>query len=211
MRRAALLLAIVLLAGCGGSSKPKAPADPGKAAFDSLSSALARGDRAAVWELLAPASQRRLGPTLADFKSSKLGLSLRGPYRTVVSELVTPTVGVLAVDAGSDVHAFVLSRDAHGVLRFVLGSPVSIDILGPQPGPQTVPVVQVGIEIRGAVDADLWLDGLPLPGKAYGARSRATVFANLPARVAKGRHVVVAFAENGHDATARAWAFVVPD
>ena len=219
MRRLPLVtVCCLLLVSCGGGSKKSA--DPGREAIDKLVSAAATGDTAAMWNLLSRASQKRLGPTLADFgKGSAKMLEQQlapfhaVPFRTLVSELVSTEVGVVAIRDGTSVYAVPLEREGGG-LRAELGGPLRIEPLGPKPGLQRDRVQQVAIRIRGgkkgeALGVVLWLDGVKLDGRAFGTAADATVFSNLDAAAGKGSHSVVAIANSGADASALAWVFRV--
>ena len=224
MRRLALVLVgAALLAGCGGSKKaaptaPTAPRDPGKAVVDAFVAAAGRADAKALWALLSPPSQQRLGPfgrfrrTSARELADGVGSFARGRYGEVVSERVTDTFGAVAIAGNSGAYATALRLDG-GSWRVELGGPVHIRPLGPNPGAREKTVLQVAAAVSsergGAGTAVMWLDGVTLNPQARGTARNVTLFANLASPLARGSHNVVVFASGAKDASATAWTFFV--
>ena len=218
IRSAVVIAAVVALAGCGGSSRPQAapttPPDPGRTAADSLVRAAATNDTASIWQLLSTASRRRAGGTLTAFDAGQAPAVVRafapfttGPYRVLVSERLTDTLGVVALARGSHAYAFPLALEG-GTWHLVLPGKMSIVVLGPQPG-STGPVAQVGAEVHGSGvgNAVLYVDGQTVEPHVATAATSATVLGNLPDALPRGRHSAVVFVSLGNDAAARAWTF----
>ena len=226
MRRFALLsVAVVLVlvsASCGGgepatttSSTASAQPDPGRTAVDALLAAASQHDAQALWSLLSTPSRKRLGPTFAAFKSTsatKLERALK-PFvgftgKPFVSQRISDLFGVVAIHRGAAALEFPL-RSVNGSWRVEAPGPVTIDIGGPQPGSRTL-VGQIGIEIHAPGPPSvglIWVDGASVEPKIYTGKKSATVYANLDQPLASGVHIAVAYAEEGRDAAALAWAF----
>jgi hypothetical protein len=176
--------------------------------------AAATNDTDAIWQLLSSPSRRRAGGTLAAFEAGQAPAVLRafapftgGPYRVLVSERLTDTLGLVALVRGSYAYAFPLALEG-GTWHLVLPGRMSIAVLGPQPG-STGPVAQVGAEVHGSGvgDAVLYVDGQTVEPHVATAAKSATVFGNLPNALPPGRHSVVVFVSLGNDAAASAWTF----
>jgi hypothetical protein len=226
VRRAVLLLLVLVLAGCGGSKSAQtttlelqpAPVDPGKDAVDAFLAAAAAGKTDAMWGLLSTASKQRLGPTLGQFKSGAGGeladgLGTLRDVKVMVSERITPAFGVVGVDARQngkrEVHAFPLRLDGSR-WKLELGSPVKIRPIGPLPGAREPVVAQIAAAVTGpggSGTAVMYLDGHTENPKVAGTSSNATLYANFEPALDPGRHTVVVFASDGDDAGATAWAF----
>jgi len=223
MRRVAFLPLVLVLpmiaAACGGGGKhtqsAATPPDPGAQTMRALIAAAAKDDRATVWSLLSTPSQKRLGPTFPAFDrgpAAGIEQTLR-PFakatgKPLVSERLTDQFGVVAVKRGTNALAVVLRKEG-GAWKAELQSPVSIDIGGPQPGSRTL-VGQIGVEVHAPATPTvgyLWVDGTTLNPMIYPGRTSATVYANLDKPLPAGTHTAVAFAQEGRDATARAWTF----
>ena len=232
MRRAApLVLAAVLLAGCGGGGQqatptpppaPPAPApDPGRTAISALVGAAGAGSASRLWALLSAPTRARYGPTEKAF-AEKAARALERPlepyarqgYRLVVSERITDRFGVVAI-AGKHGGAFALPlRFQKGAWKAELGGPVQIQHLGlPAPGGRAKLVVQLAVEVKSLaheIDAAVaYLDGHAVASTGHGSPNDETLLVNLPAPLPRGRHVAVAFASAGGDASALAWSFTV--
>lgn len=227
MRRAAPLCAVAvtaaLAAGCGGGSGKKPAADPGRGFVDRLVRAAADRDAARLWELMTDPTKQKLGPTISAFARREAPVLERqlapfrhGAYRTVVSELVTGSRGIVAIANDSAAFAVAVSRSGSGSLHATLGSPMTVEVLGPKPGSHGT-VGQVAVRVRnagGPLSSDLWLDGQKLPGNASGTPADATVYANLRSKLDPGVHVAVALAHEPASsqpaAAALAWTFRTP-
>ena len=225
MKRALALVAVLVLAGCGGAKTitvtkvpPKPSADPGRDAFLRFSSAAAAGRTDLMWSMLSTASQRRLGPTLGAFRRGAGGGLVRsvGPIRdakVIVSERITPAFGVVAVDGrrnGKRVVYAVPLRLEGTRWKLELGGPVKIRPLGPLPGAHEPVVAQIGIAVTGpggTGSAVMYLDGHTENPKVAGTSTNATLYANFDPALDPGRHTVVVFASDGDDAGATGWDF----
>ena len=224
----ALGLGAILSAGCGGQNKTAAvppsvstsvqrSLDPGLDAVTRMIGAARARDRVALWSLLSDRAQRRLGPTLPDFRKTGArqlerrvrNLSRNGLHE-VVSDRITGKFGVVAVASGRRVFAAPL-RFEHGSWRMELGrGRLAIRVVGPDVGSVTR-VQQIAFEIHGApggATAILYADGVNLRSREAVAGGSATVYANLESPLTRGRHTAVAFATDGDAAVARAWTFV---
>jgi hypothetical protein len=211
VKRLAIALSILTLAaGCGGSGKRPAPPDPGRQVLGAFLRAAARGDEAAMRKLLSPQSSRRVSDAqLARLRRRLAPMARR--YLVVVSERITGAFGVVAIVSRTSSYAGALRRVGRR-WRVEVGGPVRVRALGPDPATRQRQVRQIAAAVTGATGkgyALLWLDGLPLPAKTARLGTSLTLYANLPSRVLRGRHAVVAFANEGNHASALAWTFVV--
>lgn len=218
---------VLALAACGdGGDKAQpttirlqpAPADPGKAAFETALAAAAAGKTDELWAMLSSRSKQRLGPTLRRFEAAaggdlvrSLG-SLRDP-KVIVSERITPEFGVVAVDGRRNgrrsVYAVPLRLEGTN-WRLELGSPVKVRAIGPLPGKHEPVVAQVAAAVTGpggSGTAVMYLDGHTENPKVVGTSSNSTLYANFDPPLDPGRHTVVIFASDGGDAGATAWDF----
>ena len=209
-RLAVALSTLALAAGCGGSAKRATPPDPGRQVLGAFLRAAASGDEAAMRKLLSPQSSRRVSDgQLARLRRRLAPMGNR--YVLVVSERITDAFGVVAIVSRTGSYAAALRR-VGGTWRVELGGPVRVRALGPDPGTRQRQVRQIAAAVTGATGkgyALLWLDGLTLPAKTARLGTSLTIYANLPSRVLRGRHAVVAFASEGNQASALAWTFVV--
>jgi hypothetical protein len=206
-----IALALAALAGCGSGAK-KPAADPGRELLGALILAAGSGDTEALRGLLSAESRDRVGPTALAALQNRLR-PLAGGYRLVVSERITDTFGLVA--AVHQPYAFAAAlRKVGAIWRLELGGPVRITPLGPDPGARQVKVRQLAAAVDGAAgkgEALLYLDGFTVPeAKVYRFGQKLSIVANLPIRVARGRHTVVVFAGAAESASALAWTFVVP-
>jgi hypothetical protein len=223
VRRAApLVAAAFLLAGCGGGAKKAAPCgsatktDPGGTAISALVVAAGAHDTGRLWSLLSSPTQARYGSTENGARAIERALV---PYsregcRLEVSERITDRFGVVAiVDKQGGAFALPL-RLQKGNWKAELGGPVQIQHLGlPAPGGRAKLVVQLAVEVKSLaheIDAAvMYLDGRAAASTGHGSPNDETLLVNLPAPLPRGRHVAVAFASAGGDASALAWSFTV--
>lgn len=222
MRRLVLLLAVLALAGCGGGDEaqpttvetvklPTTPTtttsgDPGKDAIDAFVAAARDGDRAAMRRLLSIRAQDvPLAPLV-----KKLGAL--GDYKVIVSERITPELGVVAIDDGTTVYAVPLRLEGAAWTVEPKGA-VTVRPIGPRPGAVEPLVAQIAAAAEGSGgegNAVLYLDGRTEPQlQVRGTASNATLFANFEPPLGPGRHTVVVFANAGRQAGATGWAFTV--
>lgn len=216
MLAASLSLALAF-AGCGGGSKEQATTrasagpSPG-AALKALLAAAYAGDEARVRSLLVAGSPASLAPELVD----KLGSF----------PVQTPVILSVKIDSRFAVAAIAGPRTAEGTkepyvayavaLKLVGGSykasivsPVQIEPLGPDPGSVQPAITQVAAQFsapKRIVQAGLWVDGAAIAADPRGSSTKYTAFGATP-KLKPGWHSVVAFAEAGGSATARAWTF----
>jgi hypothetical protein len=229
MRRAVLVLvAVLLVAGCGGGKKAvttvetvKLPTtttsgDPGKDAIGAFVAAAKAGKTDAMWGMLSSESKQRVGPTLGEFKSGAGGeladtLAGFGDYKVIASERLTPEFGVVGIDDGTQVYAVPLRLEGTN-WRVELGSPVKIRPLGPLPGKTEDVVAQIGAAVEGPggdVNVVMYRDGATEQPQVRGTATDVTTFANFDPALPAGRHSVVVAATEGREAGATAWVFTV--
>jgi hypothetical protein len=230
---AAALAAVAAACGAGqaATTAPEAPTvratpsaarDPGREAIRAFVLAARYGQVGAMWRLLSTASRQRLGPTLAAFRREtapgvrkEVGSFAR--FRVVVSERITPELGVVAIEGtrvatgAPAVYAAVLRLEGSH-WKVELGGPVRIRPIGPDPGARDRVVAQVAAAVEGPGGkgiAVVYLDGQAVSPTVAGTASNATVYANLEPPLPPGRHTVVVFASDGREASAVAWSFRV--
>jgi hypothetical protein len=219
VRRLAPALVLVVLAGCGGGGTEgaktvtapavrKVPADPGKVTISAFAAAAREGSIATMWRQLSTTSRDRLGPTRAAFKRlsapelrKRFGSFRR--YKLIVSERITPELGVVAIDGGRRVDAVAVRLEGT-TWKVELGGPVRIRLLG-QP---LLVQVAAAVEGPGGVGtAVMYIDGETVNPKVAGTATNSTLYANLVPALNPGRHTIVIFASDGREASAAAWAF----
>jgi hypothetical protein len=235
-------IAVALLSACGSGPEASAPEaeppattqateqeagltpatagltidDPGPGeVLEAFVDAAAAGDLEAIWTLLSPASQERLGPTTEDFAERfgtgfQEGLGTFGgtPYEVVLSrrdELGWGVAGIAGIRTREGEEEFAaygaaFRRDGDRWL-LELGAPIELARL-PDPPAGTLQVEMSADEALEA--AGLWLDGEPLPAHLEGRRRDFVVEAQLPAGAA-ATAVVVAFARTAAGATGGAF------
>lgn len=90
---------------------------------------------------------------------------------------------------------------------------VKIRILGPDPNGTAAATPQVASELsanRPLIESGMWVDGKEIPVKGGGLSStRGTIYGAPGAPLAKGKHIVVAYARTANHASAVAWSFRV--
>ncbi len=239
MKRALLGSVLALaVAGCGGGGSrateappettaapatPVAPAPPPAPGpvFTRFVEAAGAGRADAMWALLSRPSRNRLGPTKASFRRGaalglerRVGSLARGGYRLIVAEQVTDMFAAAAIEGtkGRGAYAAALRLEG-GAWKLELSGPVRLRALIPfsDRAATAQPQVAVGIvadaDITGAL---LWVDGKSFAGGGGGTDPRhATAYGRPAERLARGRHLAVAFANTGISASATAWTFSV--
>jgi hypothetical protein len=178
-----LVLAVGLLAGCGGGSKP----GPGASTAAAPSSTPAEAMRALM----------ETDPQLA------------GRVRTLY---VSSGWSVVQSTAPGEAHAVAFHRVGGRWLPDRSGQ-VRIDILGPQPGATAPILPQVAIQFTALtpfVESALWVDGAQLQLQGGGTPTRGTIYGAPAANLRPGDHVAVGYARTGSTGTAVAWVFKVP-
>jgi hypothetical protein len=180
-----------------------------------LLTAAGADNRKAIWNLLSTPSQKRLGPTYAQFAAGPAVIMERAlkPFESeklapLISQNISQQFGLVAVRNGTKALAFPLRREG-GTWKVETPGPITFDILGPQPGSSSA-VAQVAVEVKspGVIgDAVLFVDGKPVPVNLTPNQGDATAFANLSKALAPGAHIAVAFAVEGNLAGAEAWSF----
>jgi hypothetical protein len=90
---------------------------------------------------------------------------------------------------------------------------VKIDILGPKPGSKTAPITQLAFQLsagQALADSALWVDGTEVLTKGGGLTAdKGTIYGAPTKKLAKGKHVVVAYGRTADHGTAVAWVFHV--
>jgi hypothetical protein len=231
-------LAVLLSAGCGGeeSAQTTAPVtteppvttaaapDPGGDAIAAFVAAAGDGEFGAMWELLSTSTRQRLGPTLADFRAHSGTELIEGVgsfrrVRVIVSERITPELGVVAID-GSRVVEGSRERQVYAVAmrlegsswKLELGGPVTVRPIGPDPGARERVVAQVAAAVGGPAGvgtAVMYVDGQTVSPNTSRTSTNSTLYANIEPSLEPGRHTVVVFASEGREASALGWAFTV--
>jgi hypothetical protein len=180
-----LVVAGLLLAGCGGSSKPTPTAT-------ASTPAVAVPNPAAAMQTLIAGDP-----------------SLGGIVHTLYQGSSWSVVESTSPGKASAV-AF---RLVDNQWRADRTGKVKISILGPQPGEKVATTLpQVAIEFAAKqpfVESALWVDGTELEEKGGGSPTRGTIYGAPAKRLAPGSHVAVGYARTGTTGTAVAWTFVV--
>jgi hypothetical protein len=215
-------LALALaLAGCGDSgskeqttTKAAAEQSPG-AALKSLLAAAHDGDESKIRSLLVPGSPASLAPELVDGLGSfplqtPVILSVQIDGRFAVAAIAGPRTAE-GMKERYAAYAVALKRVGNNGYRASIVSPVQIDPLGPDTGSAQSSITQVAAQFsapKRLVQAGLWVDGKAVAADPRGSSKKFTAFGATP-KLQPGWHSVVAFAEAGGSATARAWTFRV--
>jgi hypothetical protein len=176
------LLAVALLAGCGGSSK---------SSQTTTSTTTATPSPAAAMRALIVKDPALAGKVTTLYESS--GWS--------VVQSVTPKQ--------ADAVVFRLIGDKWVADKT---GAVKIDILGPQPGAVAPPHAQVAIQFSGKtpfVESASWIDGQEVPVLGGGSPTRGTIYGALKKPLKAGQHVAVGYARTGLTGSAVAWLFKV--
>ena len=179
---ALLVLAVALLAGCGGGSSNRPQTSTQTQPVESP---------AAAMRLLIAAE-----PQLA------------GTVRTLY---VSSSWAVVQSTAAEKAHAVVFHL-VGGRWRPDRSGRVKIAILGPQPGAIAPKLPQVAIQFSGKtpfVESALWVDGMELVEKGGGSPTRGTIYGAPAADLKPGEHVAAGYARTGLSGSAVAWVFKV--
>lgn len=188
--------------------------------------AAAAGDALAMWNLLSPATQASIGPTLNDFRTSQAvefeeGVGSLAPTAEVILSRRMGDFGVAAMAAEREVegeqeyfaYAVGFLREESG-WRIELGG-IIITGLRPEPLTQVAPRPQVAADVGAGENlgtAVMFLDGEPFVARRDEDTPFAAKLRGKPAEaLAPGRHTVVVFADTGLTASAIAWTFTVGD
>jgi hypothetical protein len=196
VRYVAAALAVVIVAGCAGTSEgtsedqaettssPQAPESldellvevertrPGVVLRDFVRAA-ARGDERRMWERLSAPTRERLGPTLAAFRTGAAPVlerelaAIGRRNELLLSQTITPRFAVAAVGRPSQAYAAAL-RVENGLWRVELGSPIQIEPLRPKPGERVSRRTQLAAEVEAGTP--IVEAGLWLDGVAFPSR-----------------------------------------
>jgi hypothetical protein len=193
-------------------------------AVDRLVRAARANDDTAMWASLSRVSKRRLGPTLADFRSRgargvRDGVApfVRSPYRAIVNVDFTwdPSLGLVAISGGSEHGAFAVPvRRERGVWKVEIDPTFTVEAVRPLPGDRVLRRTQLFAEVAAPHMIDgaiMWFDGLPFDARQYWSRDQKhmSIWGEAPQPLRAGRHTVIAFAGTRREAAANAWVFTV--
>jgi hypothetical protein len=180
VKRLALLLAAVALAGCGGS----------KTATTRATTTVAKiPDPAAAMRRLIAAE-----PSLAGKVAT---LYIGGPWAVVSST------------SPGKAHAVVFHLAGNRWVPDRSGG-VKISILGPQPGTTAPALAQVAIGFKSKqpfVESGLWIDGTDIEAKGGGSPTSGSIYGAEPKALKPGEHVAVGYARTNGSGAAVAWIF----
>lgn len=218
----------VALAGSGSAVAAAARADGTPAGvITRFVQAAGKGDAAALWALLSRPTRKRLGPDLATFRTKAApGISAvvgelahsRGLKVALVQKLSTTwaiaaMTGTLGAGGQQQAGAYAVAlRGEGGGWRVELAGPVTLRVLGPDPGEVVVvPETQFAVEAKAPsaiLGGVLYADGKELASNGGGTGPRAITFF-APAVLARGQgsHFGAAIVATSSDATAIAWTF----
>jgi hypothetical protein len=182
-RRLGLLLAVALLAGCGGGSSNRTQTSTQTLPVQSPAAAMRR--------LITAEPQ------------------LAGTVRTLY---VSSSWAVVQSTAAGQAHA-VAFHLVGGRWRPDRSGRVKIEILGPRPGATAPRLPQVAIQFAAAtpfVESSIWVDGSGLNVQGGGSPTRGTIYGAPAAKLKPGDHVAVGYARTRTTGTAVAWVFKTP-
>jgi hypothetical protein len=178
VRRAALLLAVVALAGCGGSKKTTS----------TTSTTAMPGPAAAMRALIA--SNPALGGTVRVLYDS-------GDWAVVQSSAGSKAHAVVLHNDGK---AWVPDRT--GMVKVAILGPQ------PGTTAPRLPQAAIEISSKlPFVDSGLWIDGKELFEKGGGSPTKGTIYGSPKKALAPGVHVAVGYARSIANGTAVAWVF----
>lgn len=215
-----MLVLALALAGCGGggskqpATTPAPPAGPDPAkAMQALLAAAQAGNATRLGKLLQPDTPDSVVPELME----GLGSFPRGTP-VILAVKIDPMFALAAVAGprtaeGKQEHAaYAAAFERIGdEYKASIISPVEIRPLGPDEGSTQPPESQVAAEFSAPArlaEAGLWVDGKAIPAEPNGDPRRFTAYGST-GKLRPGWHSVVAFAEAGGSAVARAWTFRV--
>ena len=190
-------------------------------AVEQLLHAAAAGDEPAMWATLSGVSRRRLGPSLADFRSRgargvRAGVApfARGSYRVILNAPVDQGLGLVAIAKRNDALAVPVRRE-HGAWKVEIDPIFTVEAVRPLPGDQVLRRTQLFAEVSapGKIDdAAMWFDGrFFVEARGYWSpnKQRMSLWGEAPQPLRKGRHTVIAFASTASETAANAWVFTV--
>jgi len=189
--------------------------------------AAGKGDSAALWALLSRPTRQRLGPDLATFRAKAApgiaavvgelahssGLKVSLVQKLSTTWAIAAMTGALGSGGQQQAGAYAVAlRGEGGGWRVELAGPVTLRVLGPDPGQVVVaPETQFAVEAKAPSDilgGVLYADGKKLTSSGGGTGPRAITFF-APAALArqKGIHFGAAIVATSSEATAIAWTF----
>lgn len=190
-------------------------------AFERLLHAAATEDEPAMWAALSSVSRRRLGPTLADFRTrgargvrASVVPFLEGSYRVILNTPVDRGLGLIGVARRNEAFAAPV-RWERGLWKVEIDPVFTVEAVRPVPREDVLRRTQLSAEVSapGKIDgAAMWLDGqFFLDARAYWSpnKQRMSIWGEAPQPLRKGRHTVVAFASTASETAANAWVFTV--
>jgi hypothetical protein len=195
-RSVAAALAVVVAAGCAGTSEgtsedgagtttaQQAP-EPVEELLDEVERtrpgvvlrdfvrAAARGDERRMWNRLSAPTRERLGPTLGTFRSGVAPAlereleAIGRRHELILSQTITPRFAVAAVGRENRAYAAAL-RLENGLWRVELDSPIDVQPLRPEPGERVSRRTQLAAEVEAGTP--IVEAGLWLDGIAFPSR-----------------------------------------
>jgi hypothetical protein len=217
-----LLVPVVLVAALATGSRAATTPDATQRidALERLLTAARSGDEPAMWSVLSRVSRRRLGPTLADFRSrgargvrASVAPFAYGSYRVVVNTAVHQGLGLVGVVKRDDALAVPLRRE-RGAWKVEIDPVFTVEAVRPLPAERVLRRTQLFAEVvapRRLDDGVMWFDGRLFDARTYWSRDQKhmSIWGEAPQPLRNGRHTVVAFAMAGPEAAANAWTFTV--
>ena len=220
-----MLAALATVLGVGSTSAAPPTPDEHVRALERLLQAAAKDDEAAMWSALSGVSQRRLGPTLTDFRMrgargvrDSVAPFVHSSYRVIVSLDFSwdRSLGLVAISGGSEHGAFAVPvRRERGVWKVEIDPSFTVEAVRPLPGDRVLRRTQLFAEIAAPHMIDgtsMWLDGLSfINARQYWSKDQKhmSIWGEAPQPLRAGRHTVVAFSATRREAAANAWTFTV--